>query len=222
MSMVSTEVPLRRRNKRGEGARLHEDIVQAASTLLEETGRDDALTLRAVARIAGITAPAIYAHFADRNEILVTVVERAFSELATALRSAAASESLPVAVLYAVCRAYLNFAAEHPSLYRVLFERHRAPPTEPVDTHNDIATMIGADAFGVLLDAVEACIDAGASDETSAQAATIRAWVSLHGMATLSANLPWFPWPPRDNLLHDLITRVADLRPPKNRPALSP
>jgi hypothetical protein len=65
----------------------------------------------------------------------------------------------------------------------------------------------------VLLDVIRACIDAGVSDETSAQAATVRVWVSLHGMATLRASLPGFPWPPREALLQDLITRVADLRP---------
>ncbi len=46
----------------------------------------------------------------------------------------------------------------------------------------------------------------------SAQAATIRVWVSLHGMATLRASLAWFPWLPRDTLLEELVGRAADLR----------
>lgn len=75
-------------------------------------------------------------------------------------------------------------------------------------------SIIGADAFGVLLDAVRACVEAGDSAETSAPAAAVRVWVSLHGMATLRASLPWFPWPPRDALLDDLVRRAADLRPP--------
>jgi AcrR family transcriptional regulator len=217
--MPASEVRPRRRNKRGEGALLQEDIVRAAATLLETTGRDDALTLRAVARAAGITAPSIYAHFADRDEILVAVVERTFSELAEALRPGATGEPLPA--LYAVCRAYLDFAAEHPHRYRVLFQRHSITPAEPVDKRKHVDTMIGADAFGVLLDVIRACIDAGVSDETSAQAATVRVWVSLHGMATLRASLPGFPWPPREALLQDLITRVADLRPSGASPAFA-
>src|ERR1700761_6767273 len=212
--MPDVEVPARRRNKRGEGSRLRDDIVQAASTRLEETGREDALTLRAVARAAGIAAPSIYAHFRDPYEIKLALEERTFGLLAEALRPASAGQAEPVPALYAVCRAYPDFAADHPDLYRVLFERHRREAVEPGATSDDVTTIIGADAFGVLLEAVRACVDAGDSAEPSAPAATVRVWVSLHGMATLRASMPWFPWPPRDTLLDELISRAADLRTP--------
>jgi AcrR family transcriptional regulator len=210
--MPDVEIRPRQRNRRGEGALLRDDIVQAASTLLEQTGREEALTLRAVARVAGITAASIYPHFADRDEIKLALVERTFSTLAEALRAASAEQAQPVLALYAVCRAYLDFAGEHPDLYRVLFERHRREAVEPGAVGTDVTAIIGADAFGVLLDAVRACVDAGDSAETSAPAAAVRVWVSLHGMATLRASLPWFPWPPRDTLLDELVTRAADLR----------
>lgn len=193
---------------------LRDDIVQAASTLLEQTGAEDALTLRAVARTAGITAPAIYAHFRDPYEIKLALVQRTFTTLAQALRPDPAERAQPVPALYAVCRAYLDFAAGHPQLYRVLFERHRREAVEPGATSEDVTTIIGADAYSVLLDAVRACVDAGDSAETSAEAATVRVWISLHGMVTLRASLPWFPWPPRDTLLDELVQRAADLHPP--------
>ena len=216
--MPDVEIRPRQRNRRGEGALLRDDIVQAASTLLEQTGREEALTLRAVARVAGITAASIYPHFADRDEIKLALVQRTFSTLAGALRPASAGQKQPVPALYAVCRAYLDFAAEHPDLYRVLFERHRRGAVKPGAAGTDVSAIIGADAFGVLLDAVRACVDAGDSAETSAQAAAVRVWVSLHGMATLRASLPWVPWPPRDTLLDDLVQRAADLRtPPRDR-----
>jgi hypothetical protein len=138
---------------------------------------------------------------------------RPFSTLAEALRPAPAERAQPVPALYAVCRAYLDFAAGHPNLYRVLFERHRREAVEPDTSGADVTTIIGADAYGVLLDAVRACIDAGDSVESSAQGAAVRVWVSLHGMVTLRASLPWFPWPPRDTLLDELVQRAADLRP---------
>jgi hypothetical protein len=84
---------------------------------------------------------------------------------------------------------------------------------EPGATGADVTIIIGADAFGVLLDAVRACVDAGDSAETSAEAAAVRVWVSLHGMVTLRASLPWFPWPPRDTLLDELVQHAADLGP---------
>jgi AcrR family transcriptional regulator len=211
--MPETDASPRPRNKRGQGARLRDDIVDAASTLLEQTGEEDAVTLRAVARAAGITAPAIYAHFSGPYEIKLAVVQRTFAALADTLRPAAATQQQPVPALYAVCRAYLDFAADHPHLYRVLFERSRREAVEPGAEGTDVAAIVGADAFGVLLDAVRACVEAGDSAETSAQAATVRVWVSLHGMTTLRASLPWFPWPPRDTLLDELVQRAADLHP---------
>lgn len=209
--------PTRRQNRRGQGDRLQDEILAAAGSLLERGAGDDALTLRAIARQAGITAPAIYAHFADREEILRTVVIRTFGELAATLVAQADRENGPRQRLFAVCRAYLDFAAGRPHHYRVLFERHRVaaeqvdqPPGRP-----DVGSMVGADAFGVLLEAVRACIEAGASSATSPEAAATRIWIGLHGQATLRASLPWFPWPARDALLEDLIVRLGDLRMPR-------
>ena len=51
--------PARQRNRRGEGDRLREEIITAASQIIGETGDDSALTLRAVARRIGIAAPYI-------------------------------------------------------------------------------------------------------------------------------------------------------------------
>src|SRR5580692_7036870 len=77
--------PRRQRNARGQGARLTEDIVSGALTLIERTGSDEAVTLRAVAREVGIAAPSIYAHFPDRDAVLMAVVARIFDELTGAI-----------------------------------------------------------------------------------------------------------------------------------------
>ena len=53
----------RARNPRGSGDRLREEIVEAGIRLVDETGDSAALTLRGVARAAGIAAPSIYQHF---------------------------------------------------------------------------------------------------------------------------------------------------------------
>lgn len=48
------------RNRRGEGALLRTEILTAATELIEAGGDERAVTLRAVARRAGIAAPSIY------------------------------------------------------------------------------------------------------------------------------------------------------------------
>jgi AcrR family transcriptional regulator len=207
-----TSRPRHTRNRQGEGIKLREEILAAAGRLLESTGNDDAVTLRAVAREAGITAPAIYAHFADRGEILRTVVELSFTELAITLRTAAEAHDEPVDRLRAVGRSYLEFAVAQPNHYRMLFERHRTEAAGgggPVST--DVRTIVGADAFGVLLDATDDCIRAKASTASAAAPTATRIWIGLHGQATLQASLPWFPWPDSDQLADDILTRLADL-----------
>ena len=59
---------------RGQGNRLADDIVRGALAIIERTGSDEAVTLRAVAREVGIAAPSIYAHFADREAIIMAAV----------------------------------------------------------------------------------------------------------------------------------------------------
>ncbi|MFE4174115.1 TetR/AcrR family transcriptional regulator [Streptomyces sp. NPDC056909] len=78
---------VRSRNRRGEGARLRADILAAATDLLDR-GDERAVTLRAVARQAGIAAPSIYPHFPDRPAIMLAVVREAFGELSGRLRAA--------------------------------------------------------------------------------------------------------------------------------------
>ncbi|MHA3701146.1 TetR/AcrR family transcriptional regulator [Jatrophihabitans sp. YIM 134969] len=207
----------RARNRRGEGAQLRDDIVSAAGTILERTGRDDAITLRAIARTIGITAPSIYLHFDDREQILRALIVSTFDRLTDALRPATVDPD-PVVRLHAIGHAYLAFATEHASLYRVLFERHHdAAGVLRPEAPNDVTTMVGAEAFGILLHAVDDCRESGKSTAVSAEAAATAWWVGLHGLATLRASMPYFPWPPLTPQLDDLTDRLADIAPGRVR-----
>ncbi|MGH3068687.1 MAG: TetR/AcrR family transcriptional regulator, partial [Streptosporangiaceae bacterium] len=163
--------PLRRRqrNARGQGARLTGDIVTGALALIERSGSDEAVTLRAVAREVGISAPSIYAHFADRDAIVMAVVLRVFDELAGAIEQGTASAGQdPVARLEAGCEAYVSFGLAYPARYGVLFSRHSRPPEEycaPVPLGPDGRPVLefGAEAFALLVRGIEDCAGAGAS-----------------------------------------------------------
>jgi AcrR family transcriptional regulator len=206
----------RPRNRRGEGGRLRGEILAAASALLEETGSEDAVTLRAVARRAGITAPAIYGHFADRDAMLDEVVRDAFAELTAAVGDAAARWEDPLERLHGACRAYVAFAQERPHRYRVLFGRNRGPgqlETSSMTKAKAMDDLLGAQTFGVLVDAVSDCVEAGYSHSEQALYDATALWVALHGYATLHASVPAFPWPPEEELLTTLVTRLARVEP---------
>jgi AcrR family transcriptional regulator len=196
----------RRRNRRGEGERLRAEIVAGASALLEETGSEEAITLRGIARQVGIAAPSIYGHFADTDEILQAVIAQAFEAFDEALERAD-NESSQADRLLSLCRAYLRFARENPHVYRVMFGRHRNTNGATVNRTRPVDELSGAQAFERLVGSV--CAHTGRSpDDGSLRDATIL-WVGLHGYVSLLTAVPAFPWPPPDDMVETLVARFV-------------
>jgi AcrR family transcriptional regulator len=203
---------VRERNPRGEGVRLRAEILAGATELLEETGSEESVTLRAIARRVGISAPSIYSHFPDREAIVDAIVDGAYGDFNAAIRNSsdAALESGagPVACLRAGCAAYLQFAAERPNRYRLLFERR--------DLIGDARAVpaIRIESFGLLVERLQACVDAGlsASDDAARDATAI--WVALHGFATLSGLWTGFPWPDPGALLDRIVYGLGQISAP--------
>jgi AcrR family transcriptional regulator len=167
----------------------------------------EALTLRAIARRAGITAPSIYAHFSGLDAVREALVVNSFKMLADDLQRAIEGGLDPVARLRAVCYAYVAFCREHPNEYAVLFTREGQLVGESADLSID--TIHGAQAFGYLLDGIHECVASGASRSSSPTADATALWVAVHGFAALNMALPNFPWPPDTELLDVLIDRLA-------------
>lgn len=94
---------------------LREDIIAAAAKILERTGSEDAVTLRAVAREVGIAAPSIDAHFAHRTEIIDAVVAKEAALLHQLLQGAAQSAEDPTGRLLAMCRTYVDYGRSRPA-----------------------------------------------------------------------------------------------------------
>lgn len=205
----------RQRNARGQGARLTDDIVAGALALIERSGSDEAVTLRAVAREVGIAAPSIYPHFADRDAIVMAVMMRVFDELAEAVEAGSASAGPdPVRRLVAGCAAYVSYGLAHPARYGVLFSGHLRPPEEycaPVALDPDGRPVLefGAEAFALLVRGIEDCVEAGASASPDVVADSTAVWVALHGAVTLRTALPGYPWPEPDSFVRHLVLSLA-------------
>jgi AcrR family transcriptional regulator len=207
----------RERNRRGQGGRLRTDIVTAAAELLDESGTEQAVTLRAVARRIGIAAPSIYAHFADRQAILLAVVQDAFAELAEALGATTGTltgEESAVTQLRAACTAYLHFAATRPQRYRVMFGGlwNAGEAVDSAAVSAAEVTELGQEALGIFVAALDACVAAGRSTSTDTAADAIALWLGLHGLAHQRAVTTAFPWPA--DITERLITSLAHLTSP--------
>src|SRR5688572_20036386 len=93
---------------------LKRTLVHAAREQLAQEGADS-LNLRALARKLGITHPAVYRHFADKEALLEAVAEQGFEEFTAAL-GGALELGFPdyQSKLRALVAAYIDFAVAHP------------------------------------------------------------------------------------------------------------
>ena len=206
--------PPRPRNRRGEGSLLREDILAAATAILERTGSEEAVTLRGIAREVGIAAPSIAPHFSDRTAIIDAVVARELTALLDMLRQAAASESDPVKRLLALCRTYASYGQSRPGRYGVLVGRHFVDDWQAQGRVMAETGPLMTAAIAMATEGIQACIDSGASASTDAVADTAVLWFSLHGLITVPQAITSVDWPDHEWLFLTCVTRSAQLTVP--------
>jgi AcrR family transcriptional regulator len=145
--------------------------LRAALELLEEDGAAG-LSIRAVARRAGVAPSAPYRHYADRDALVSAVAAVGYRELAQFLAAASPAPSTPED-LAAVAVAYVQFALQRPSLFRVMF-------SEPCDRDNVERVTATAAITEYVAGIVRTCFP-GADAESLA----IALWALVHGLAFL-------------------------------------
>jgi AcrR family transcriptional regulator len=166
----------RARNPWGQGDRLRGEILAAAGRLLGELGGVDGLTLRGVARQAGIAPASIYAHFADKTELVVAIVDHEYDQLVGRLREVGdgIDEADPVGRVRAQLHAFCRYSMANPGLYRLLFGRSRHGGASPARSLVDL-----------LEGSLSACERAGVRLRLPAERAAIVLIVGAHGRVAI-------------------------------------
>jgi AcrR family transcriptional regulator len=192
----------RARNPRGSGTHLRDEIVAAAIALTDETNDPATLTLRGIARRAGITAPSIYPHFADLAALITAALAASFDELRGAVQAALDDQDDPSRALIAAGLAYVQFGWDHPARYRLMFAAAGYAP-------DAVAT------FTLVEQAIRNCATAGVSASQDPRTDTWLMWAALHGVATLEkpARTDYQRLGPlnRPAMLETLIRRITRL-----------
>lgn len=151
-------------------------IVEAARSLII-AGGVEAMSLRRLARQMGVTAPALYAHVRDKQDLLRAVAEAETDRLAASFDAFADLE--PVERIRAHSRAYVAYSRDNPELFRVIL---MVPPAGTVGTVPLPATTT---AFAAAVRAVEDAIATGAIEADNALLVALTLWSGAHGVATL-------------------------------------
>jgi AcrR family transcriptional regulator len=191
----------RQRNPRGQGARLRDDIIEAASRLLASPGAPP-LTLRAVAREAGVAATSVYLHFADIDSLTMAVAGRLFEEMVRRQDAAREQVSDPFQRVLAGCLAYCEFGLAHPGHYQVMF-------ANPLPNSEDLPPeqLPGIVAFRRLIEAVARAIGTEPGDERAFFTAQL-IWQQIHGIVSLRISRSRFPWPPLAETVTEAVGRL--------------
>lgn len=184
--------------------------VEAGVHLVEAEG-PDAVTIRGVARIAGVSHTAPLHHFRDRHELLDAVADRGFDLLVERLDASLAPDATPIEALRAYGRAYVDHAVAHRGLFTLMFR-----PTGEIQ---------GEASYRRLIDLCAAAQVAGELPGDDPFRLALVLWSSVHGLAALYAtsNLgsghvsgqPTNPGVGTDAVLDDLLgaLRVAATTP---------
>lgn len=190
----------RERNAHGSGQHLRQELMDAADRLLAAGATPESLSLRAVAREAGVAAPSVYLQFENKDALIDAVVAKRFQQLAASVTASIAGETDPFTRLVRGCEAYIAFAQEHPSAYRMIFEIN-IPVRDP-------DALTGRDVFQILVDATNDCLPVDRASPEQAFATAIDIWVAMHGMVSLRRHLPAFPWPDTTDQLIGIFTSL--------------
>jgi AcrR family transcriptional regulator len=159
--------------------------VLAAAVKLIDKGGLASLSMREVARVAGVSHQAPYHYFADREAILAALADEGFKILSVRLENARDPKAKPAENFAALGQAYVHFALDHPSLFRIMFR----PDFVDHDRFPNLHTS-GERAFANLPKIVEELMAAGFPAEPSAEAHVILNWSFVHGLACLILDGP--------------------------------
>lgn len=152
-------------------------LLDVSLDLIERDGLA-ALSMREVARRAGVSHQAPYHHFADKEEILAALAAEGFRRLHAAMHSRIDDLAAPAQRLTAIGEAYLEFAQANPGLFQLMFRSEMVKPEEHAQANAEAEK-----AFDILVDVAN---DVSAERLGEADPAMILvAWSIAHGLSTL-------------------------------------
>jgi AcrR family transcriptional regulator len=136
------------------------------------------LSLRMVARHAGVSQAAPYHHFRDKGALLAAVAEQGFLMLRASMRMGARKARNPRERLEALGRAYVKFALDHRSYFLIMFG-------SDVGLYWDESPLkeVSMGTFDLLVEAVKAVLPA--RSHIDPMDAALLGWSSMHGLASL-------------------------------------
>jgi len=187
--------PHRQRYARGEGDKLRVDLLDAAAELIATHDSIESISLRAVARRAGVSPTAVYRHFDDHLDLLRQAVDHCWSNFRDTMRAGRDSSDDPFVAFRQTGDNYVDFALNHRGQYRVLFSNR-------IDLGVDNGTS-AIEAFDILVELISAILTTN-GDTREPYDVAIQTHTWIHGMVDLISGNPDWAWPDTSTMLDGL------------------
>ncbi|MBB6522274.1 TetR/AcrR family transcriptional regulator [Pseudoteredinibacter isoporae] len=172
-----SDSPNKSRPRRHEN--LPEKLLLAAEEILEENGLEG-FSLRAVARRAGATHGAPAHHFGDSSGLLTALAADGYRRLLGVQQARqSTAENTPLAQLTALGLGYVDFAIQHPTLFRLMFSSERPRREDPYFAE---ASM---EVFNLLAEKVMQVSGKNSITEPEFMPSLMASWSMVHGLAEL-------------------------------------
>lgn len=183
---------------------LREALLDAAYALLSQRPYHE-ISLRQVARQAGVSHAAPYNHFPDRPHLLVALAGRCMRQFYVFQFEATERERDPGAKLLALGEAYVGYAVEHPNEFQLIFDPQISPPG---DSPPELAPWIDLHRE-LLLSCVTGVQRAGLMAPGDPVALASALWSTVHGLAHLIL-LGHIPRAAAKDILGSLLAPTGD------------
>lgn len=201
------------RKKRGEGHTRRDEILQAAKELFLEQGYDST-TIRKIADRVGVSAPALYLYFQDKEQMMLALCDQTFGLLLQSVGEIEKSVRDPRELIRRFGEAYLNFGLEHPDEYRLIFLGANIPesvrkvghrmPTDDPGRPGVGGALVFQRLVAILVEAEAAGLKLNYPPDTCAELC----WMGIHGLASALILKPEFPWSNRELLKNGMLDIV--------------
>ena len=163
---------------------LRETLINSALALLEE-GSVQELSMRALARKAGVSQTAPYRHFEDKDELIAVLKTEGFQRLTEKMEQVKSVEKDPFQRLNSLGVLYIEFARENPAYFKLMFEHLLSEP----EKYPQMQEAMEISRQG-LCDVVGECLALPEARDIDPLVAEIGLWSMVHGFATLLLSGP--------------------------------
>lgn len=164
--------------KEREREEMRQLILEAALKLFLTNGFDK-VSIRNIADEIEYSPATIYLYFKDKNELLFALHQRGFAKMVAEFQPLT-QLSDPFEKLVEMGRSYIRFAVENPELFDLMFIM-----TAPMDKLDKENWVEGDQAFGLLMQVVQECMDAGIFQPHDVQSTAMMIWSGIHGYTAL-------------------------------------